>query len=185
MLFAGYLLAVVVGLPIGIAMGIWQRVDYAAEPIVMGLYSAPFIALYPLLIIALGIGPLTITAIVFFMTVFMIIVNTSLGVRLVSEILTRTATSFGATRRETVLKVIVPAALPAIVAGLQLGMGRALTGVVVAELFIGSSGIGYSIGYYAGTLQLADVYLGIFILGVLGVSLRALVGALEQRVSYK
>jgi NitT/TauT family transport system permease protein len=137
------------------------------------------------MIIALGIGFATIVTIVFFMTVFMIIINTALGVRLVSQVLTRTAVSFGATRRETILKVVFPAALPAIVAGLQLGVGRALTGTVVAEIFIGSSGIGYSIGYYAGTLRLADVYLGILILGVLGVSLHAAVNVLERRVNFE
>ena len=104
---------------------------------------------------------------------------------MVSEILTRSAASFGATRMETITKVVIPAALPAIVAGLQLAVGRALMGAVIAELFIGSQGLGFRIGFHSGFLRLDDVFLGIFILGALGVALREVVSAIHKRVNYK
>jgi ABC-type nitrate/sulfonate/bicarbonate transport system permease component len=181
----GYFMSVLIGVPLGVAMGLWRRVDFTLEPFVMGLYSAPIIALYPLLIIVSGIGFTTIVILVVLFTIFPIIINTSLGVRLVDPILVRSAVSFGATRKEVLRHVILPASLPAILSGLELAVGRAITGAVVAELFVGNAGLGFSIGYYSGFLRLADVFLYIFILGGLGVILRELVVAIERRARYE
>jgi ABC-type nitrate/sulfonate/bicarbonate transport system permease component len=183
--FVGYILSVIIGLPIGVAMGLWRRADYSIEPFVIGLYSAPTIALYPLFIIVTGIGFTTTVVLVVLFAIFPVIINTALGVRLVDQFLVRSAVSFGATRREVLRHVILPASLPSIAAGLELAIGRAITGAVVAELFIGSVGLGYSIGYYSSFLRLADVFLYIFILGILGVILRELMTALERRVRYE
>lgn len=180
----GYVVAAIPGLMIGFAMGLWRRVDYVLEPIVIGLYTAPTIALYPLLILWFGLGFVSIITLVVLFTIFPIIVNTALGVRLVDPVLIRSAVSFGATRREVLTKVILPAALPSIVSGLQLAVGRCFTGAVVAELFIGSAGLGYSIGYYASFLQMSVVFLNIFIVGILGVSVTLAMGVLEKRVRY-
>jgi len=182
--FVGYAISALIGLPIGVAMGLWRRVDFTLEPFVMGLYSAPIIALYPLLIIVSGIGFTTIVVLVVMFAIFPIIINTALGVRLVDPFLVRSAVSFGAARGEVLRHVILPASLPSIVSGMELAVGRAITGAVVAELFIGNAGLGYSIGYYSGFLRLADAFLFIFILGVLGVLLRELVVAIERRVRY-
>lgn len=181
----GYLLAAIPGLAIGFAMGLWRRVDYVLEPIVIGLYTAPTIALYPLLILWLGLGFASIIMLVVLFTIFPIIVNTALGVRLVDPVLVRSAVSFGASRREVLQKVVLPAALPSIFSGLQLAVGRCFTGAVVAELFIGSAGLGYSIGYYASFLQMDAVFFNIFVVGILGVSATLVMGLLEQRVRYE
>lgn len=181
----GYVAAVIPGLIIGAAMGLWQRVDYVLEPIVIGMYSAPTIALYPLLIIWFGISFTSIIILVILFTIFPIIVNTALGVRLVDPVLIRSAVSFGASRREVLQKVVLPAALPSIAAGLQLAIGRCFAGAVVAELFIGSSGLGYSIGYYANFLQMNFVFLNIFVVGILGVVLTMAMRAVQQRVQYR
>jgi NitT/TauT family transport system permease protein len=183
--FVGYAIAVLIGLPLGVAMGLWKRVDYSFEPFVIGLYSAPTIALYPLLIIVTGIGFTTIVVLVVLFAIFPIIINSALGVRLVDPFTVRSAISFGATRREVLRHVILPASLPSIAAGLELAVGRAITGAVVAELFIGSAGLGYSIGFYSSFLRLADVFLFIFILGILGVFFREVMTALERRVRYE
>lgn len=181
----GYIAAVIPGLIIGAAMGLWQRVDYVLEPIVIGLYSAPTIALYPLLIIWFGISFTSITILVVLFTIFPIIVNTALGVRLVDPVLIRSAVAFGASRREVLQKVVLPAAMPSIAAGLQLAIGRCFTGAVVAELFIGSAGLGYSIGYYASFLQMNFVFLNVFVVGILGVILTMTMGAVQRRVQYR
>jgi NitT/TauT family transport system permease protein len=183
--FVGYLLSVAIGLPIGVAMGLWRRVDYSLEPFMIGLYSAPTIALYPLLIVVSGIGFTSIVTLVVLFAIFPIVINTALGVRLVDQFLVRSAISFGATRREVMRHVILPASLPSIATGLELSIGRSITGAVVAELFIGNAGLGYSIGYYSSFLRLADVFLFIFILGIIGVTLRELMTALERRVRYE
>lgn len=183
--FVGYALAALIGLPIGLAMGLWRRVDYLVEPLMIGLYSAPVIALYPLLIIVFGIGFTSIITLIVLFTIFPITVNTALGVKLIEPALVRAAVSFSANRPEVLLKIILPASLPGIASGLQLAVGRAMTGAVVAELFIGKAGLGYSIGYHASYLQLAEVFLNIFILGIMGTSLRSVMTAFERRVRYE
>ncbi len=178
----GFVLAALIGVPLGIVMGSWRRVDYMLEPFVIGLYSAPIVALYPLLIIWFGLGFSAMLVLVVLFAVFPIVVNTSLGVRTADSVLVRTGRSFGATPAEIVTKIILPAALPSILAGLRLAAGRALIGVVVAELFMGTAGLGYAIGVAAGTLRTADVFVGIFVLGIVGTGLTALVGAFERRL---
>lgn len=106
-------------------MGLWQRADYVLEPIVIGLYSAPTIALYPLLIIWFGISFTSIIILVVLFTIFPIIVNTALGVRLVDPVLIRSAVSFGASRREVLQKVVLPAAFPRSLLGSSLQSGAA------------------------------------------------------------
>ncbi len=182
---AGFALAILVGVPLGVAMGSWRRVDYVLEPYVIGLYSAPIVALYPLLIIWFGLGFSAMLVLVLLFAVFPIVVNTSLGVRLADSVLIRTGRSFGATRFEILTKIVLPAALPSILVGLRLAVGRALIGVVVAELFIGTAGLGYAIGVAAGTLRTADVFVGIFVLGIVGSGLTALVGGVERRLIRK
>lgn len=180
-----YLISVVLGLAVGIAMGLWRRVDYMLEPLVIGLYVAPLIALYPLFIIWFGITFAAMVTLVVLFTIFPIIVNASLGVRLVDPVLIRSAVSFGASGREVLTKVTLPAALPAIASGLQLAVGRCLTGVVVAELFIGTEGIGYSIGVNANFLRMSDVFFGIVVIGLLGVAFTYLMGWIESRLRYE
>lgn len=181
----GYAFAALIGLPIGLAMGLWRRVDYTVEPLMIGLYSCPVIALYPLLIIAMGLGFTSIVTLIVLFAIFPITVNTALGVKLVDQSLVRAAISFSARRSEVLRKVIMPASLPGIASGLQLAVGRAFTGAVVAELFIGKAGLGYSIGYNASFLRLPDVFLNIFILGILGTALRSVMTAFERRVRYE
>lgn len=180
-----YVVSAVLGLAVGVAMGLWRRVDYVLEPLVMGLYVAPVIALYPLFIIWFGISFTAMVTLVLLFTIFPIIVNTSLGVRLVDPVLIRSAVSFGASGREVLTKVTLPAALPAVASGLQLAVGRCLTGVVVAELFIGTEGIGYSIGVYANFLRMSDVFFGIVVIGLLGVLFTYLTGWIESRLRYE
>lgn len=180
-----YVISSVLGLVIGVAMGLWRRVEYVLEPLVIGLYVAPIIALYPLFIIWFGISFIAMVTLVIVFTIFPIIVNASLGVRLVDPVLTRSAIAFAANDREVLTKVTLPAALPAIASGLQLAVGRCLTGVVVAELFIGSEGIGYSIGVYANFLRMSDVFFGIIVIGLLGVTFTYLMGWMESRLRYE
>jgi NitT/TauT family transport system permease protein len=181
-LLAGFALAAVLGILVGVVMGASRRMDYALEPVVIGLYSAPIVALYPLLIVWFGLGFTAILVLVVLFGIFPIIVNTALGVRLIDPVLLRTGRSFGVSRAEMLWKIVLPAALPSIVTGLRLALGRALIGVVVAELFMGSAGLGHAIGVAASQLQTGEVFWGILVLGILGVSLIEVVGLLEHRL---
>jgi NitT/TauT family transport system permease protein len=93
----------------------------------------------------------------------------------------RAARSFGATQSDLFLKVALPASVPLLVAGLRLGVGRALTGVIVAELFGATAGVGYSISYYGQQLQTTNMFVSLLVIVLMGVILTQLLAALEAK----
>jgi NitT/TauT family transport system permease protein len=166
---AGFGAAILVGLTLGVLAG-WNRtVEYALDPFIWFVYSAPLIAFYPLFVLWLGLGTHTVIAISFLLSVTPITVNTATGIRTLSPTLLLAARSFGARPRDVLWKVALPASVPMVVAGLRLGVGRALTGVVIAELFVPSGGLGSSIAYNGGLLLTTDMLASLMVIVVLGV----------------
>jgi ABC-type nitrate/sulfonate/bicarbonate transport system permease component len=167
----GYSLAVAVGILVGVAMGWYGDVSAALQPFVSALYSTPRIALVPLFIIWLGIGIWSKVAVVFLMAVFQILISTEAGVRAADESLIRTARSFGAHDRQIFTTIVLPGALPFLIAGLRLGLGQALVGIVVGELYAATAGIGYEIAVGGETFQTDRVFVGIVILATAAILL--------------
>jgi NitT/TauT family transport system permease protein len=161
-------------------MGRYSYVEYAVEPYVWLLYSAPIVALFPLLVLALGLGSPAVVGITFLMSVVPVIVNSQQGVRNVDPALVQVARSLRASEAAMLRKVILPASVPTITAGLRLGLGRALVGVVVGEFFAGDGGIGYNISYFAGHLGTTDVLASVFVVIVVGVALHVVARRLES-----
>ncbi|MGH9140497.1 MAG: ABC transporter permease, partial [Vicinamibacterales bacterium] len=124
----GFGAAIVVGLTLGVLAGWFTMVEYALNPFIWFVYSAPLIAFYPLFVLWLGLGTHTVMAIAFLLSVTPITVNTITGIRQLSPTLLLAARSFGARPHDLLWKVALPASVPMIVAGLRLGVGRALTG---------------------------------------------------------
>jgi NitT/TauT family transport system permease protein len=176
----GFALAGVVGVLAGLAMGRYRYVEYALDPYVWLLYSSPVIALFPLFVLMLGLGHPTVIAITFLTAVVPVIINASQGVRDVDRRLLQTARSFGAGEADLLRKIILPGSVPAVMAGLRLGMGRALVGMVVGEFFAGNGGIGYNVAYYASKLQTTAVLAAIVVVVVAGVLLNLLARWLER-----
>jgi len=174
-------LATVVGIGLGVFAGWYQDFESALEPFIWFKYSAPTIAFYPLFIAWLGYGTPTIVAIAFLFALTPIYANTLSGIKNVDRDLVRAATSFGATRWDVFTRVALPASVPIVVAGLQLGVGRALTGVVVAELFGAQSGLGFRIAYHAQLLQTTAMMVSIVIVIVLGVILTQMLAFVESK----
>ncbi|HLW61343.1 MAG TPA: ABC transporter permease [bacterium] len=174
---AGYALAVVVGILLGVAMGWYRDLDAALQPFVSALYSTPRIALAPLFIIWLGIGVWSKIAVVFLVAVFQILISTEAGVRAADESLIRTARSFGANNRQIFATIVLPGAVPFLIAGLRLGVGQALVGIVVGELTAATAGIGYEIAVAGETFQTDRVFVGI---GMLATSAILMMWALRQ-----
>ena len=175
----GYALACTVGIAIGVAMAaspIWQQV---LQPWVSGLYATPTIALAPLFILWLGIGIWSKVVVVISLVVFPVIINTEAGLRTTSRELVETARAFGASPRQIFLKVSLPSALPFILAGLRLGIGRGLIGVVVAELFGSRAGLGQMITQAAESFNMPQLFAGVVILAVAGVALTSAFTYLE------
>jgi ABC-type nitrate/sulfonate/bicarbonate transport system permease component len=176
----GFALAVVVGVPIGLVMGRSELINSTLEPFVAALYASPQVAFLPLLIIWLGIGFTSKVALVFLGSAIIMVINTETGVAQVDPRLIETARSFTASERQILAKIVLPAALPFILAGMRLAIGRALVMVVVAEIYASNRGLGYLIFQAGGLYDTAQVFVGVLILAAAGVTLTALLRALER-----
>jgi NitT/TauT family transport system permease protein len=178
---AGFGAAVVVGLGLGILAGWFRTFEYAIDPFIWFIYSAPLIAFYPLFVLWLGLGTRTVMAISFLLSVTPIAVNTLNGIKSISPTLLVAARSFGARPHDVLWKVALPSSVPMIVAGLRLGIGRALTGVVIAELFVPSGGLGSSIAYNGALLRTTNMLASLMVIVVLGVICTQGLSAVEAR----
>lgn len=177
----GFGLAIVVGIGLGVLAGWYRTVEYALDPFIWFLYSAPLIAFYPLFVVWVGLGQPTVVAITFLLSVTPVMVNTLTGIKNVSPELIRAAVSFGARKQDLFYKVALPASVPMVMAGLRLGVGRALTGVVIAELFGSTAGLGHSIAYYAGLLKTVNMMASLVAVVCIGVIFTQLLAYFESR----
>jgi NitT/TauT family transport system permease protein len=177
----GFGLAVIVGIALGMLSGWYRTLEYALDPFVWFLYSAPLVAFYPIFVIWLGLGTKTVVAIAFLLAVPPIMTNTLSGMKHVDPGLVRAAVSFGAQKSDLFAKVALPASIPMVMAGLRLGIGRALTGVVIAELFGATAGLGFSISYYGSLLKTTEMMVSLVVIVGLGVVFNQGLGLLESR----
>jgi NitT/TauT family transport system permease protein len=141
-LAVGYSSAILFGITVGILMGAYRKVEMALDMYIYALLTAPSLVFAPIFFALFGLGRASIIGVIFFYTAFIVTVNTSAAIRNVPIPLVEMARSYGATERQLVFKVIVPAALPLIMAGLRLGMARAVKGMVTGEMFIAFVGLG-------------------------------------------
>lgn len=162
-LILGYLASVVVGVPLGLAMSRMGRAEAFVDPYVSLLVTTPMAALIPLFVMAMGLGLASRSAIVLVFAVVYIVVNTRAGVRGVDRTLIEMAHSYGATEMQTWRRVLIPGAAPALLAGLRIGLGRALTGMVLAELLMVGVGVGRLILRYRGLFE-GDYMYGVVLL---------------------
>ncbi len=179
--FSGFALAIVVGVPLGILMGWYSRVNAVLEPFVSALYATPRIALLPLVVIWFGIGLASKVAIVFLGAIFPILVNTITGVRTIDADFIKVARSFGASDRQMFATVALPSSVPMLLTGLRLGLGHALVGIVVGEMYGATQGLGYLIAVAGARFQTDKVMVGIILIAGLGVALTELLRAIERR----
>lgn len=179
----GYGLAAVIGIPLGVLMATSRVLRSVLDPWVAAMYATPRIALAPLFILWLGIGLASKIALVFLSALFPILVNTLTGVRVVDAELVEAARSFGAGRRDVFVKVLIPASIPFIVAGLRLGLGRGLIGVVVGELLGSTAGVGYMIHSAGQTFDTATLFVGVVVLALFGITGDVTLKWLETRLA--
>lgn len=179
----GYGISAVLGVALGVLWGLVPAAGRIIEPIMTVVYPLPRVALIPVVVIWFGIDMAGRLFLVVIGTVFDIMVNTYQGVRFTNPTFLEVARSFGASRAEMVRHVVLPAALPHIAAGLRVGIGRALIGVTVAELFLSAAGLGELILRYGTTFRIAEMLGVIGVLSLLGVGSTALLQALERRLA--
>lgn len=177
----GYAMAVAFGIPLGILLGWYRRLNATFDPFVSALYATPRVALLPLLILWLGIGVKSKMAVVFLGAFFPVLVNTLSGVKTIDEGLLKCARSFGANDRQIFTTLALPSAVPFVITGMRLGAGRGLVGVVVGELVAATGGVGYMMSIAGATFQTDKVFVGIILLALSGYLLVELLKRLEAR----
>lgn len=177
----GYGLAVLMGVPLGVAIGFYRRAFHLFEPLIELLRPMPPPAVIPMAILFLGIGNEMKVFIIAFACFFPILVNTAHGVRSVEPVLLATARTFGLNDGQTLRAVVVPSAAPAIAAGLRISLAIALILVVIAEMVAGNNGVGFLILDAQRAFRVAEMYAGIFALAIVGYTLNRLFVWAESR----
>jgi len=170
-LMFGLGIACLIGIPGGLLMGGNKYIESILSPYVWALASLPRIALVPLFILFLGFTTKMQVTIIVLSAVFPIMINAWAGVKTTEKSLLAAARVFGANRRQLYFKVVLPYTLPFIISGIQQGIGRGLIGVVIAELFGGSNGLGYLIQRSADTFNTAMTFAVLLLLIVMSLSL--------------
>lgn len=167
-LVAGYLLGVVAGVTLGIAMGRSRTLDLLLQPWVSMMFVTAIASLVPLFIVIFGFGLAFRIAIVFMATVWYVLLNCYHGAQAVSPDLLQTARSFDATRMQTFFKVLLPALYPYILAGMRIGLAHAIRAMVIAEMYVivGFGGAVYNAGLEITTAPLMGTLLTIMVAGV-------------------
>ena len=182
-LAAGFFLAVLIGIVVGVLMGRFRAVEHLLDLYVNALMSAPMTAFVPVLILWFGLGVQSRIAVVFLFAVFVIIINTMTGVKQVDRVFVEMARSFGARERDIFFKIILPAAMPAIMAGVRLGIGRAVKGMVTAEMLLTLTGIGAMIMQYGSSFATDSLFAVILTILIIAMITMKVVQWVDQRLT--
>jgi sulfonate transport system permease protein len=179
----GFALAVVFGIAIGLLLARFWVLDIALNVYITFLYSIPSVALVPLIVLWAGFETTAKVIILFMFAFFPMVINTYQGVKSVDPKLLEVGRAFRCSERQLWANIVLPASLPFIVTGLRLSLGRGLIGMVLADLYTAISGIGYLIVRTASTYQVDKMFVPIVTLGLLGVTLTALLRLAEKYVA--
>jgi NitT/TauT family transport system permease protein len=179
----GLTCAIVVGIPLGVAMARMRKLDWALDLPINALYSTPTVALVPILVLWFGIYLKAKVIVVFLFAVFPVLINTYQGVRECDKNMLEVARSFRSSETRMWRDVLLPFALPYIAAGVRLAIGRGLVGMVIAEFYTTISGLGYMITKYANVFEMDKTLVPVIVLMILGVTLTAGLKRLERRVA--
>jgi ABC-type nitrate/sulfonate/bicarbonate transport system permease component len=179
----GLIAALALGIVLGLLMGRYRLVEYLLDPYVYALDATPRVALIPLLLLWFGLGISSKIAIVFLSGLFPVLMNTFSGVRTVSAQLVEVGRAYGAGEGKLFTKVILPASLPFIMAGIRLAVGRALIGIITAEMFTAVTGMGALLVRYSSALATDKFFVPVILLALLGVVLSNAVEKWQKRLA--
>jgi NitT/TauT family transport system permease protein len=179
----GLLSGVVIGVVLGLAAGRSEAFAALLEFPVNALYATPAVALIPIIVLWFGFEITTKTVVVFLFVVFPVLINTMRGVQETDPELIEVARTFCSSERRMWIDLILPSALPYIVTGIRLAIGRALIGVIVAEYYTALSGLGNLITTNANSFQTARMFVPIVVIALIGVALTALLEWAERQLA--
>ena len=181
--FYGFILAILAGVPLGFVMALNPVVRDYVNPWMATLYTTPRIAFAPILLLWFGIGAGSKIAIVFLGCVFPILINSYYGMRVVNREYVELARSFRLRPWALFVKILLPASIPFILAGIRLAIGRGLTGVAIAEWFGATEGLGYLVFFAGQTLNVPTLFVGVAAFALLGILGFELVRRFENYVT--
>jgi NitT/TauT family transport system permease protein len=167
----GLVVAFIIGTALGLLLGILRPIARFLDPYIFVFWSIPNIAWLPLFIAWFGVGNLTLVIFVFVSAVFPQLLTVEAGAKEADSFLVEVARSLGGTKREILFTVVLPSALPYVIAGLRVAVGRALVGIIVGQLLIVATGIGYMFQFYGETLSLAKYFAPLIVIAALAVAL--------------
>jgi NitT/TauT family transport system permease protein len=179
----GLALAIAAGLPLGVLLGRSTALNAMFDPFITAFNATPRLVFLPLLMLWLGIGMWSKIAIVFVGALFPLLINTHEGVRNADKLLITVVRSFGASEWDVARLVVLPNALPFIIVGLRLAIGRAILGVVVAEFFGAQDGLGVVMVRAASSFNVDVVFAGLVVFAALSLIMTGLVKMVEERMS--
>jgi NitT/TauT family transport system permease protein len=182
-LSTGFALGTLVGIGLGLLAGRSPVVAALLDIPVTALYATPMVALVPLLVLWFGFGPAAKIVVVLLFTIFPVLINTMRGVREVDPRLVEVAHAFCSTEYRLWIDLVLPSALPFVMTGIRLAIGRALIAIIVAEFYTAISGLGYLIVSNAHAFQTARVFVPIVMLMTLGVVTTGVLEMAEARLS--
>lgn len=179
----GFILAIIISIPLGLAIGWWKPVSEYLNPLLETMRNTAALAILPVFILLLGLGETSKIAIVLYACAFPLLLNTISGVKNVDPLLIKSALSMGLSPFSLFRKVILPAAAPAIFVGIrQAGAGSILV-LVAAEMVGAKSGLGYLIQYAQFSFLIPDMYAGILTITMIGLIINFLLVSLEKRLT--
>jgi ABC-type nitrate/sulfonate/bicarbonate transport system permease component len=181
-LLTGWLLAAVLGIAVGTLIGVSARLRDYVDPIAQFLRAIPPPALLPLFIVLLGIGDSMKVVMILFGVVWPVLLNTVDGVRSVDSLHLDTARAFGISRRDRLMRIILPSAGPRIFAGLRISLSIAVILMVISEMVATVNGVGFQLRQAQRTFRMTDVWAGILFLGLIGFALNTALSLIERRV---
>jgi NitT/TauT family transport system permease protein len=178
----GMTLALLIGVPLGLAAGWYRRFAYAVEPFLTALNATPQVAFLPLLVLWVGTGLATRVLIIVLLAVLPIAISALGAVRTVDARLIRVARSFSASDGLMFRSIILPNALPFLLAGARLAVGRGMIGIVVGEIYGSAAGLGMMINQAGSRFETDKVFVGVLTIAAAGVVLAELIRQIERRV---
>lgn len=182
-ILSGYLLACVIGIPLGLIMGLNRRVRALFDPLIEFYRPLPPLALYTLLVMWLGIGDTSKVALLFLAALPPLSISAMQAAINVDTQLTKAAQSLGANSRQLLMHVVLPACLPGICTGMRISLGFTYTVLVAAEIVAATAGLGWMVWDASKFLMTNVVIMGLFVLGFTGIALDALVRWIERKVT--
>ena len=182
-LVVGFGSALIIGIPLGLLWARYRVVDWVIQPFVMAIFSTPLIALVPLYVLWFGFGFTAKVAIIGSFSFFPLLLNTYQGAVSVDPMYRDVARAFRATDRQTWRHVVIPSCVPYIAAGVNISLGHALTGMIIAEFYTNASGLGGLVLKNADTFQTAQMFVPIFLVMILGIFLMSSTRWLKRKIA--